>query len=817
MRSVFRLLVLLFVAVPAWAQDGSQPITATDLFNIRQLGDVEVSPDGRSVVYTVRQAYREGEGAEAKYGYRQHLWMADAAGREAPRPLTRGDAGASQPAWHPDGDRIAFVRTVEGKGQVFVLPLDGGEAWQLTHAPHGATSPAWSPDGKMLLYASAIPEKDVREAEKGAPGWPAERPGRRAGDTDGAAPDPDGSLASVRAWLDANQADANPRVLDRLDFQGENDLEPGLSYRHLFVIEATDSAAPDSARARPLTRGFVSWNGGAWMPGGRQVIVSGNPQTRRHPDRERQSNLYLVDVASGRVVELLRRDGFSLGAPAPAPDGNHVAFVQSDLSDQGFAQSEIGVYALDGRTEPFLVTEAFDRSAGAPRWSPEGRFLYFTAASDGGVPLYRVSPFGADLSDEAAEVDSLALADTIALPGDSLAADALAADSTLLNSSESAFQVERLTGLEGGVGSFDATRSGVFFVVTRVENPSELYRADLRFSAPRALTRHNAGWLETRRVARPEAFSYTTPDSLEVDYWIMKPAFFEAGQRYPLLVEMHGGPAAMWGPGEGSMWHEFQLFAARGYGIVYSNPRGSGGYGYRFQRANYQNWGAAPAADVLGAAHRAAVLPWVDSTRQVLTGGSYAGYLTAWIVGHDGRFKAAVAQRGVYDLRTFFGEGNAWQLVPTHFGGFPWSDTTFVAAPARIAAGDRAPALASDSLAADTMRVDRVVRPRVLGRAAPGDSVEAAPLSIPELLARESPITYVAQIQTPLLIIHGDQDLRTGYVQSEMLYRSLKALEKPVEYVRYPGAGHELSRSGNPKQRLDRLLRIYEFMERYVR
>ena len=144
----------------------------------------------------------------------------------------------------------------------------------------------------------------------------------------------------------------------------------------------------------------------------------------------------------------------------------------------------------------------------------------------------------------------------------------------------------------------------------------------------------------------------------------------------------------------------------------------------------------------------------------MVTGGSYAGYLTAWIVGHDHRFKAAVAQRGVYDLATFFGEGNAWRLVPSHFGGYPWE------------AGS--------------------------------------------LLDYNSPQSYVDQIQTPLLIMHGDNDLRTGVIQSEVLYKSLKALERPVEYVRYPNAGHELSRSGDPKQRIDRLLRIYEFMERYV-
>ncbi len=210
------------------------------------------------------------------------------------------------------------------------------------------------------------------------------------------------------------------------------------------------------------------------------------------------------------------------------------------------------------------------------------------------------------------------------------------------------------------------------------------------------------------------------------------------------------------------MWFEFQYFAARGYAIVYSNPRGSGGYGYSFQHANHKDWGIGPASDILSAADYAAKEPYVDRHRQVVTGGSYGGYMTAWIVGHDHRFKAAVAQRGVYDLTTFFGEGNAWRLVPRAFGGYPWEPETR------------------------------------------------------RLLEHESPFTYVADITTPLLIQHGDSDRRTGFVQSEMMLKALKVLGRDVEEVRYPRATHELSRSGEPKQRLDTLVRYEEFFRRYI-
>jgi dipeptidyl aminopeptidase/acylaminoacyl peptidase len=243
----------------------------------------------------------------------------------------------------------------------------------------------------------------------------------------------------------------------------------------------------------------------------------------------------------------------------------------------------------------------------------------------------------------------------------------------------------------------------------------------------------------------------------------MEPVNRQNGTKYPVVLEMHGGPSAMWGPGESSMWHEFQLLCSWGYAVVYANPIGSSGYGDEFRRANYRNWGKGPASDVLAALDDALQKHnWMDKEQQFLTGGSYAGYLTAWIVSQTQRFDAAVAQRGVYELEFFFGEGNAWRLVPDHFGGYPWEPEA---------------------------------------RAA---------------MEANSPQTFVADINTPLLIIHSDFDLRTGVRQSELLYRSLKILDRPVEYVRYPGEGHELSRSGNPLRRMDRLNRIVEFFERYA-
>ena len=415
---------------------------------------------------------------------------------------------------------------------------------------------------------------------------------------------------------------------------------------------------------------------------------------------------------------LIDLKGYSTADPKPSPDGRHIAFTAALDETRGFSQTAVGIAPAGGGTA-HLLTEKLDRNAGGLDWADDSAAIYFVAPTDGGFPLYRVS---------------------------------VATGVT-----------ERLSpSLETGVRAYSLVGNKLAQVLTTPANPSELYLGAADEKSPGRLTDHNAAWLAGKQLAAYEPHTVGNRDGRPVQFWAMKPVPFDARKRYPLVLNIHGGPTAMWGPGEESMWFEFQFFAAQGYATVFANPRGSGGYGYDFQRANYKDWGAGPAADILAAADSAAQQPFVDPRRQVITGGSYGGYMVAWIIGHDRRFSAAVAQRGVYDLATFFGEGNAWRLVPRYFGGYPWQ--------------------------AETRRI----------------------------LERESPLSYVEAITTPLLIQHGDNDRRTGFVQSEMLLRSLKVLGRDVEAVRYPRATHEMSRAGEPKQRLDSLVRYEEFFRRYI-
>ncbi|GAB3778260.1 hypothetical protein GCM10028818_26870 [Spirosoma horti] len=725
MKATFLVLIAL-MAQTVCAQTKTK-VTATDLTRIKQVGGIELAPDGQRAIYALATIEPNPDQKE-EYEYKTHIYLTGLKPGDS-KALTRGAESARQAVWSPDGQRIAFVRSVKGKGQIFVMSLDGGEAWQLTNGTYGASSPLWSPDGKRIAFTAGLTMAQMLTDSlvnpgKNTPSWSLEKPGFSTNNfiksDKKIKPNPDGSLAEIRAYLEKDVEDKKAKVFNRLNFQGESTTEPDLNFSHLYVVDVKEGATPN-----PLTRGFSSYQGANWLPTGQGLLVVTDRDSLKHPDREQDNAIVYVPAdGSGTRNVILAEAGKSYRSPEISPDGKQLAFLVSPSEGVNFAQ--IGLATLAGTRISGVELVTFDRAASGLSWTTAatsakgkkgtaGYAVYFTAPANGGSPLYRLDP--------------------------------------------ATRQVTQLTDFTQGVTSFDVNGNRVVLARTEVANPSELYLTDASAKNQTKLSNHN-DWVAQRQLSMPEKRTYKNSLGQTVDYWIMKPAFFEASKKYPLLLNMHGGPTAMWGPGEPSMWHEFQYMCSQGYGVVYANPRGSGGYGLNFQRANIKDWGTGPAEDVLAAVTDAAKENWVDTSRQVITGGSYAGYLTAWIVGHDNRFKAAFAQRGVYDLTTFLGEGNAWRLIPNYFA-YPW--------------------------AADA-----------------------------KVLDANSPYTFVQNIKTPLLIKHGENDLRTGPIQSEMMYKSLKILGRPVEYVRMPGATHELSRTGNVRQRIDRILRIYEFFERYV-
>jgi dipeptidyl aminopeptidase/acylaminoacyl peptidase len=717
MRKTISIFFILFIAAGAIAQPGKEPVKATDMLKIKSVSGITLSNDGSKAAFTVTAIEPDGD-SKWEYKYVNQIWTVTTGGNSLPKQLTSKE-GSSQPAFSPDGKQLAFVRVVDGKPQVFLISLDGGEAVQLTKYKYGAGTPKWSPDGKQILFSSTISLKDllkdsVLNPMHTVPVWSFEKPGFDNNSqlhTSAAKADPDGNIEEVRTYLENNVTDKKAKVINKLSFQDETDATADMSFNHFFVVNAQTGTTPVE-----VTHGFYRFNSAEFTPDSKQLIVSGDVDSTQNPDRSLENEIFIVNADGSNFRKLLGEEGKSYNSPKISPSGKWLAFQYGNTSF--VSVPTMAIIPLNGSAND-ITNISFDRNKTNLTWSNDEKFIYFSSQSNGGQPIYR-----ADLKTKL---------------------------------------LEQLTDYNSGIVSFDLVNNKLVFAKTEVADPFELYLCDANAKNAKRISNFNYEWLQKKQLSLPEKKTFVNNKGLTIEYWVMKPANYEPGKKFPLLLNIHGGPSAMWGPGETSMWHEFQFWCSKGYGVVYCNPRGSGGYGLDFLRANVNDWGAGPTSDVLAALDKAAAEGWADTSRLVVTGGSYAGYLVAWIIAHDHRFKAACSQRGVYDLATFFGEGNAWRLVPNYFGGYPW---------------------------------------------------EAAAKAN---LERESPITYVQNITTPYIIFHGENDRRTGFVQSEMLYRSLKVLGRPVEYVRHPGGTHELTRSGNNRQRIDQMLRTWEFFERWIK
>jgi dipeptidyl aminopeptidase/acylaminoacyl peptidase len=711
------ILFLLFLSIIhiTNAQNGTEPVLLTDMLKIKTVSNIHTTKDGSKAAFTV-MSIEQDENNRSDYRYLTQIHITSTTQNSSPVQLTTAKEGASQPAWSPDGKQLAFVRIADGRPQIFIISMSGGEPVQITKHQYGASNPKWSPDGKQLVFTSSISLQDYLKDSilhrSMMPAWPVEKPGLSNADifrAHHAKPDPNGNMAEIRTYLQKNEVDRKAIVLNRLNFQNETNLSSEVNFNQFFITGTAPGAQPQS-----LTTGFYQFNNAEFLPNGRQVLITADIDSLENPDRSLESQVYLVDI-NGRNMKLLLGDsGKIYNSVTVSPSGKWIAFLQGNTSFVSIP--ELAIMPLGG-SEKDIISIPYDRNKTNLKWSLDERFLYFTSQSNGGNILNRLN---------------------IATR-----------------------KIESLTTSEEGITSYDLAGNNILFSKTQVSNPSELYIADAAFKSQKQLSNFN-DWVKTKKLSFPGKHVFTNDKGMQVEYWVMKPTNFQSGNTYPLLLEIHGGPSAMWGPGEASMWHEYQYFCSKGYGVVYSNPRGSGGYGSDFLRGNINDWGAGPASDVLTALDKTVAEGWADKNKLMITGGSYAGYLTAWIISHDKRFAAACAQRGVYDLLTFFGEGNAWRLVPNYFGGYPWEP------------------------------------------------------AVKEVLMRESPINYVQNIETPFIIFHGGNDRRTGFIQAEMMFRSLKVLNRPVEFVVHPGASHEITRTGDNRQRMDQMLRTYEFFERWI-
>ncbi len=680
-------------------QTNVSPFVVEDLYRLGWLEDPQVSPDGREVAF-VRVTIDRPANAN-----RRAIWIAPTSGGP-PRRFTSGTHDTS-PRWSPDGCWLAFVGARgDDLPQLYVLRRDGGEARRLTSLPQGVSDPAWSPDGRRIAFLSRLNA--------------AERAREDAGESEPEPADEFTHKQRAERRKHEEQRRFDPRVVRRLPYRAGVEFFDD-RYAQIYVVEVPASDDAPAPAPRRITDADLDFGAPVWMPDDQAVLTTA---TR---DPEGDSQFFFFDVLRVPVPDEGRADpqrltapGFTHVAPLPSPDGRWIACLRMQ-EGQPFASATSLVVMDASGGEPRDLTAASDLNVAAYDWLPGSDGLLCLAGDHGAQPLWRVALDGSGCE-------------------------------RLAQMPDDRFIAEFDTGGDGTVA----------FVAGDAANPCELY-ARTAPGVERQLTAFNAPLLDERIVAPFEELRYTAPDGQEVQGWVIHPPAFDPAHPggYPLAVYIHGGPHLMWGPGVRSMWHEWQTAAARGYVVFFCNPRGSDGYGNTWRLATQANWGVADAPDIHAGIDTLIARGYIDPRRVAVTGGSYGGYMTAWLIAHSERFACAAAARGVYNLLTQHSTSDAHELVELVFEGFPWENH--------------------------------------------------------DVLWRHSPLAYAHRITTPLLILHAERDYRVPISEAEQLFTVLRRRKQIVEFVRYPREGHELTRTGEPDHRADHMRRILDWFDRFCR
>jgi len=639
-------------------------LTLETFLEMETVADPQLSPDGTQIIYTRGWIDKMNDRRESA------LWIMNADGTRN-RFLGKG-TGAR---WSPSGDRIAYVASGDPKGsQIFVRWMDAeGATSQVTRVDETPSSVAWSPDGTQLSFSMLVEDRNT---------WSIKLP----------------KAPSGAKWTEP------PHIVERLNYRSDRTGFTDNGYRHLFVVPAIGGTP------RALTTGNFNHTGGEWTPDGRQILFSGLRAASENYEW-RESEIYAVDVASGVIKQLTRRQGPDAN-PSVSPDGRLVAYTGNDFSRDTWRDSKIYVMNIDGGN-PHLASGDWDRTPSDLRWAADGSALYFTAQNEGSQNLYR-----------------LALA---------------------------ASRVEPVTRGTQMLTVSDLSPKGIVVgTLTTFSRPGDVIRIDLKApTAIKQLTFVNDDVLAGKKLGEVHEIWYTSADGQKIQGWYITPPDFDPARKYPLQLHIHGGPHSMYGVGFNFGWQEH---AANDYVVLYTNPRGSTGYGSAFGNAIKNAYPGKDFDDLMAGVDAVLAKGFVDPQNLFVTGCSGGGVLTAWIVGHTDRFAAASANCPVTDWLSFVGttDGASWYY---NFEKLPWED--------------------------------------------------------PSEHLRRSPLTYVGNVKTPTMLMTGVNDLRTPMPQTEQFYSALKLRNVPTAMLRFNNEWHGTTTTPSNFMRTQLYLRYW--FEKYKR
>ena len=663
------------------------------------------------------------------------------------RPLTAADLyklkTVFDPQISPDGQLVIFcVRCVDAKTEkkftnLWLVPTDASAApRQFTVGDHNDSQPRWSPDGSQIAFLSNRADEKQAQLYLIAVDGGEARPLTAL----------EGSFAQFAWSPDGTQIVAQFRKKDAAVIEREKDEQKkklGIVVRHITHLEYKENGvgyAPQeqwhiwtidlqSGTAAQLTDGRYAETEPRWTPDGKHILCVSNRSVdpALHPDG---TELYLLPAAGGDLRQIVTRNGRKW-LPTISPDGQWVSFMGREQFGKPYQNSSLYIAPINGGAVRNL-TNAFDlhmslvtitdSGSGSPQtppvWSNDGRFLFCQTTTHGDQPLL-----------------------------------------TLTTADQPT--IERLTtepGISGGFG-LDSAQTKVVYVWGTLWSSGQVWLKDLVTGSTRALTNFDADLFEEIEWGTIEEVAFKGPDDNDLSGWILKPPAFDPGQHYPSILEIHGGPMTQYGRG---FMHEFHYFAANGYVVYWTNPRGGQGFGEAFSAAINNQWGTVDYADLMAWTDILQQQPYIDPERMAVTGGSYGGYMTLTIIGHTTRFKTAVAQRVVSNFISFYGSSDMNWLTENLLGSetTPWQDF--------------------------------------------------------DNYWQQSPISRIGSVTTPTLLIHSEQDMRCAQEQAEQVFVALQKRGIDAELVLFPDEEHGLSRSGRTDLRVARLEHMLRWFDTYL-
>jgi dipeptidyl aminopeptidase/acylaminoacyl peptidase len=637
------------------------------------------------------------------------------------RPMTVPDLalarGVADPRISPDGRSVAYVVSTtdlaadRGRAEIVVSDLAGGGRRKVADGQH----PRWSPDGRAIAFLGGSGEQRgiwIVTAAGGEPRFLARIHtsdhflGHRA--VKGFAWSPDGArIAFTSADAAGPAPESDVRAFDRILYKTRTGFTDG-RVTHLYVADVATGAV------RQLTRGRFDEHSLAWSPDSRRLAFISNRSA--DPDANYWDDVWMIDVDTGRETQVTRTVGTEF-TPAFSPDGRSIAYLGNvrAMNTKDSSPEDTHVYVVPAGGGPARnLTASVDRRVSEFGWTAGGREIVFAAADRGANVVHAV---------EVASARARPL-----LTGD--------------------FQARSV--------SMDRAGGRMVFARQDMTHPAEVWTAAADGSGARQVSRENDEFVRTVALRGADSLWTVSPDGTPVQGWLMKPLGWREGRKYPLVLYIHGGPHGMYGH---AFQGAFQLLAARGYGVLFLNPRGSSGYGQRFSDGTVMNWGGGDYADLMAGVDAAlARNAWIDRERLGVAGGSYGGYMTNWIVSRTPRFKGAVAIASVSNLISFYGTSLYTDLVETEFNGMPWDNYA--------------------------------------------------------LLWQWSPLAHVEGARTPTLFLHGELDHDVPITQAEEMFMALRKQGVPAQLVRYPGEGHGVS---GPRHVQDFYGRILDWFDRHVK